>query len=121
MAQKNGNKVKRSAKKSSKKTCKACGHKVTVAKGVKISRAKEKALEKRPGGSNTGRYKGVAPKDFAGKAGGTSRYSYPINTRKRAESALRLAHNAPNPEGIKRAVYKKYPDLKPKKKRSTKK
>lgn len=89
---------------------------VSVAKGKKISRAKEKKLEKRPGGSNTGEYKDVKSSDFAGKAGGTSPYSYPINSKKRAKSALKLAHNAPDPSGIKQAVYKKYPGLKKKKK-----
>lgn len=93
------------AKKSSRK-------KVAVAKGKKISRAKEKKLEKKPGGSNTGKYKNVSSKEFAGKSGGTSPYSYPINTRKRAKAALAYAHNAPNPEGIRKKVYAKYPDLK---------
>ena len=51
----------------------------------------EKTREK-PGGSNAGKYK---------------------NTRKRGESAIKLAHNAPNPDGIKSCVYRKYPDLKP--------
>jgi len=35
---------------------------------------------------------------------------------KRAKSALKLAHNAPRPAGIRAAVYRKYPSLKPKKK-----
>ena len=38
---------------------------VTVAKGVKIPRSKEKKLEKKPGGSNTGEYKSVKPSDYA--------------------------------------------------------
>lgn len=92
---------------------------VTVAKGKKISKAQEKKLEKKPGGSNTGEYKNVKRSDFAGSAGGTSPYSYPINTLARARSALRLAHNAPNPEGIRKAVFKRYPELK--KKRGSKK
>lgn len=90
---------------------------VKVAKGKKISRAQEKKLEKKPGGSNTGSYPNVAKKDFAGKAGGTSPYSYPIPDLKHARSALKLAHNSPNPEGIKQAVYKKYPELRPSKKK----
>ena len=89
--------------------------KVTVAKGVKISRAREKALEKKPGSSNVGEYKNVKPVDFAGAAGGSSKFSYPINTLARGRSALKLAHNAPNPEGIKRKVYAKYPTLRPSK------
>ena len=87
--------------------------KVTVAKGVKVPRGKEKRMEKKPGGSNYGEYKNVKPSDFAGSAGGAPKYSYPINTLARAKSALKLAHNAPKPAGIKRAVYKKYPSLRP--------
>ena len=64
---------------------------------------------KKPGGSNAGKYPGV--KSFAGPAGGAPQGSYPINTRKRAVSALALAHNAPNPAGIRRAVKEKYPGL----------
>jgi len=59
-----------------------------------------------------GEYKNVSKKDFAGTSGGAPRGSYPINTLARAKSALKLAHNAPNPAGIRRAVYKKYPSLK---------
>ena len=65
---------------------------------------------KKPGGSNVGDYKGV--KSFCGPAGGSPEGSYPTNTIERARSALKLAHNAPNPEGIKRCVYRKYPSLK---------
>lgn len=84
---------------------------VTVAKGVKVSRTKEKKMKKKAGSSNVGEYKKVKPSEFAGSAGGASKYSYPINTKKRAKAALAYAHNAPNPSGIKRAVRKKYPSL----------
>lgn len=83
-----------------------------VAKGVKIPTKKERAMEKKPGGSNVGEYKNVKASDFAGPKGGAPKYSYPINTEKRAKAALAYAHNAPNPSGIKAAVYKKYPALK---------
>lgn len=89
--------------------------KVTIAKGVKIPRGKESKLRKKAGGSNVGEYKKVSKKDFAGKSGGAPEGSYPINTLKRARAALAYAHNAPNPGGIRRAVYKKYPQLKGKK------
>jgi len=89
---------------------------VKIAKGVKVSKAKEKAMEKRPGGSNVGEYKSVKKSEFAGPAGGAPMGSYPINTLKRAKSALAYARNAPNPEGIRKAVYKKYPELAPNKK-----
>lgn len=86
--------------------------KVTIGKGMKVSRGTEKKLEKRKGGSNVGEYKTVKKKDFAGPAGGSPKGSYPINTLSRAKSALKLAHNAPDPSGIKSAVYRKYPELK---------
>ena len=86
---------------------------VSVAKDVKIPRSKEAAMEKKPGGSNVGKYKNVKSSEFAGSAGGAPKYSYPINTKERAKSALKLAHNAPNPSGIKRKVYAEYPSLKP--------
>lgn len=97
-------------KKSSKK--------VTIGKGMKIKRGEERKLEKKPGGSNVGSYKTVKKSDFAGTAGGAPKGSYPINTKKRGRAALAYAHNAPNPEGIKSAVYKKYPSLKKNSKKS---
>ena len=116
---KKGSKAKKST--VSKKRAIAGKKKVTVAKGVKITKAKEKKLEKKAGSSNVGEYKKVSPKEFAGAAGGASKYSYPINTRKRAIAALAYARNAPNPEGIRKKVYAKYPDLNPKNKKKGKK
>ena len=72
--------------------------------------AKTKAARKKPGGSNAGKYKGV--KSFCGPKGGAAHGTYPVNTLERGKSALKLAHNAPNPEGIKECVYNKYPQLK---------
>jgi len=86
--------------------------KVEIAKGVKVSRDKEKSMEKKPGGSNVGKYKNVSKGSFAGVSGGAPKGSYPINTLARGKSALKLAHNAPNPAGIKSKVYSKYPSLK---------
>jgi len=86
--------------------------KVTVAKGIKVSRGSEEKMRSKKGSSNAGKYKTVAPKSFAGKAGGASKFSFPINTLARARNALARAHFAPNPAGIKAAVYKKYPSLK---------
>lgn len=85
---------------------------VTVAKGVKVKRGKEEAMRSKKGSSNAGVYKNVKPSDFAGASGGASKFSYPINTLKRARAALAYAHNAPNPEGIRKKVYAKYPELK---------
>jgi hypothetical protein len=65
-------------------------------------------IRKEPGKSNAGKYPDV--KDFAGPDG-----TYPINTIERGRSALKLAHNSPNPEAIKAKVYAKYPELKPEK------
>jgi hypothetical protein len=93
-------------KKQTKKTS------VTVAKGITLPRGKESRLKEKAGSSNTGKYKTVSPKSFAGASGGASRYSFPINTLKRARNALSRAHFAPNQEGIKAKVYKEYPELK---------
>lgn len=90
--------------------------KTSVAKGVKLPRGKLSKIEKKPGSSNAGEYKNVKPADFAGEAGGASKYSFPINTLKRARNALARAHFAPDPLGIRKAVEKKYPSLKKKKK-----
>lgn len=86
--------------------------KVTVAKGVKVARGKEEHEREKAGGSSAGKYKTVAPKEFAGESGGTSKFSFPINTLARARNALARAHYAPHPEGIRAKVYKKYPELK---------
>ena len=89
--------------------------KITVAKGVKVAHGKEEKMRDKKGSSSTGKYKTVAPKDFAGASGGGSKYSFPINTIKRARNALARAHFASNPSGIKAAVYRKYPELKKRK------
>lgn len=89
--------------------------KTTVARGVKLKRGEESKLRERKGSSNTGTYKSVKPSEFAGASGGASKYSYPINTLARAKAALAYAHNAPNPAGIRAAVYRKYPELKKRK------
>lgn len=95
---------------------------VTLAKGVKVTRGTEKKLRAKKGSSNTGKYKHVKPKDFAGAAGGASAYSFPIPDLAHARNALARAHFAPNPEGIRNKVYKMYPQLKKraKKRRSVK-
>ena len=77
-----------------------------MAKKETISEIREK-----PGMSNAGKYKNVKPQDFAGPNG-----TYPINTLKRAKSALKLAHFAANPGNIVKNVLKKYPELDTKKK-----
>lgn len=86
--------------------------KVTVAKGVKVKRGAEEKMRAKKGSSSAGKYKTVAKKDFAGSSGGASKFSFPINSLARARNALARAHYAPNPEGIRAAVYKKYPQLK---------
>lgn len=77
---------------------------------AKLTEREQKARTK-PGGSNVGDYDKVSKGDFCGPAGGAPEGSYPVNTVKRAKSALKLAHNAPNPEGIKKCVLRKYPHL----------
>ena len=78
--------------------------------------AAEKRARKKPGGSNVGEYRRVKASNFAGKAGGAPAGSYPINSIERGRAALRFAHYAPKPQGIRNAVYKKYPSLRPGKK-----
>jgi len=84
---------------------------VKITKNITVTRAKKRKMEEKPGGSNVGEYKRLSKGEFAGPAGGAPQGTYPINTLKRARAALAYAHNAPNPAGIKRAVYKKYPEL----------
>lgn len=86
--------------------------KITVAKGVKVPHGKEEKMRKGKGSSSAGKYKNVKPKDFAGSSGGANKYSFPIPDLAHARNALARAHFAPNPEGIKRKVYAKYPELK---------
>jgi hypothetical protein len=85
---------------------------VTVARGKRVARGKESEMRERKGSSSAGKYKKVAPQEFAGSHGEAARYSFPINTLKRARNALSRAHYSPNPAGIRSAVYKKYPQLK---------
>ena len=94
--------------------------KVVVAKGKEVPIKKAQELKKGAGSSNSGKYKKVKPSEFAGAAGGSSKYSYPINTKARAKSALKLAHYAPDPAGIKAKVVKKFPSLKKANKKSKK-
>jgi len=86
--------------------------KVTVARGVKVPRGTESKMRKKKGSSSAGKYKNVKPSDFAGSAGGANRYSFPIPDLAHARNALARAHFAPNPEGIRRKVYRMYPQLK---------
>lgn len=84
--------------------------KVKIGKGMVVSKEKAAKNRKKPGASNLGKYPNVEKKDFAGSTPGT----FPINSKKRAESALKLAHNDSNPNRVKAKVFKKYPGLKPK-------
>jgi len=86
--------------------------KITVAKGIKVPRGTEEKMRSKKGSSNAGKYKNVAPKDFAGKSGGADKYSFPINDIEHGRNALSRSHFAPNPAGVKEAVYKKFPALK---------
>jgi len=89
--------------------------KITVAKGVKVKRGEEEKMRAKKGSGSAGKYKDVSPKEFAGASGGASKFSYPIDTLSRARNALARAHFAPDPEGIKRKVYRLYPELKKRK------
>ena len=70
--------------------------------------------DEKPGGSNAGKYDS-SEGPFCAPAGGAPKGTYPVGTEKRGKSAIKLAHNAPNPMGIKKCVYRKWPNLKPKK------
>jgi hypothetical protein len=85
--------------------------KITIAKGIKVERGKEEKMREKKGSSNAGKYKDVSPKEFAGAVGGASKFSFPINTLARARNALARAHFAPDPEGIRKKVHAKYPEL----------
>ena len=87
-------------------------------KKTAAAKKKQAAARKKAGGSNAGKYKGV--KAFAGPSGGAPAGTFPINTLARAKSAIKLSANAPRPAGIRAAVYRKYPQLKPKAKRRKK-
>lgn len=87
-----------------------------VKKGTKLTKDYIKEAKTKPGGSNVGNKKFADGKPrkgpYVGPSGGAPKGSFPIPDKKHAKSALSLAHNAPNPSGIKTAVYKKYPTLK---------
>ena len=91
---------------------------ITLKSGGKLSKEYIEKARKKAGGSNVGKKefadgsKRTGP--YAGPSGGAPRGSYPIPTIEKGRSALKLAHNAPNPSGIKAAVYRKYPQLKKK-------
>jgi len=93
---------------------------IKIGKGIKIARGRETKLKKRPGGSNVGKYKKVSKKEFCGPSGGAPEGSYPVNTKKRARSALAYAHNAPNPSGIKACVKRKFKEMGQVKKKNNK-
>ena len=84
---------------------------VKIAKGVTVARGKESKMRKKAGGSNVGKYKNVKKGEFCGPSGGAPAGSFPVNTKKRAKAALSYARHAPNPEGIKKCVYRKVPSL----------
>lgn len=88
---------------------------VKIGNNIKVKPGVEAKLKVKPGGSSVGKYKNVDKKSFAGPKGSAPEGSFPINTKKRGRAALSYANNAPNPEGIKKAVYSKYPALKKKK------
>lgn len=87
-------------------------------KGDKLTKKYIEKARTKPGGSNVGKKKFASGKKrtgpYVGPSGDAPKGSYPIPDKKHAKAALALAHNAPNPEGIKKAVYKKYPEFKKK-------
>jgi len=83
----------------------------------KMGAAEIKAARKQPGGSNVGKKTFASGKPrtgpYAGPSGGSPKGSYPIPDKAHAKAAIKMSGHAPNPAGIKSAVYRKYPDLKP--------
>jgi hypothetical protein len=51
-----------------------------------------------------GRYQNVPKHIFCGPAGGAPQGTFPVNNEKRCRAALSYAHNAPNPDGIRRCA-----------------
>lgn len=83
----------------------------------KMGAAEIKAARKQPGGSNVGKKTFASGKPrtgpYAGPSGGAPKGSYPIPDKVHAKAAIKMSGHAPNPSGIKSAVYRKYPELKP--------
>jgi hypothetical protein len=99
-------------KKEAKKTVQEKEPRTRVAKGVTLPRGKMEEIREKPGSGSAGKYKGISPSKFVGAAGKASKFSFPVDTLARARNALARAHFAPDPEGIKKAVYRKWPELK---------
>jgi hypothetical protein len=77
----------------------------------------EKAAQEKPGGSNVGKDRktstaGEGP--FCGPSGGAPKGSFPVTNKKQAKAAKAYAHNAPNPEGIKKCADRHFPSKKKK-------
>jgi hypothetical protein len=87
----------------------------------KMGSAKIKATRKQPGGSNVGKktFANGKPRTgpYVGPSGGSPKGSYPIPDKAHAKAAIKMSGHAPNPSGIKSAVYNKYPELKPENKK----
>lgn len=83
----------------------------------KMGSAEIKAARKQPGGSNVGKKTFASGKPrtgpYVGPSGGSPKGSYPIPDKAHAKAAIKMSGHAPNPSGIKSAVYNKYPELKP--------
>lgn len=71
-----------------------------------LSDKREDSIEKKPGGSNVKKYDA---KD--GPFAGTQPNTYPIKTMDDAKSALKLAHNDPNPGKVRARVFARFPEL----------
>lgn len=83
-----------------------------IAKGNSLPRGEAAKLRSKPGMGSVGKYKDVAPKNFAGPKG-----TFPIFDKAHARNALARAHYAANPEAIRAKVHAKFPSLGGKKKK----
>lgn len=86
--------------------------KTKVAKNVYKKRGVESKKRKKKGCGSYGKYKGLKPSEFAGRASdGNCAYSFPINTKSRARNALSRSHYASKPSAIRKRVFQAYPSL----------
>lgn len=97
-----------------------CGGKMKAKEtGGRLTKSYIKEARTKAGGSNVGKktFASGEPRKgpYVGPSGGAPKGSYPIPDLAHAKSAIRLSGHAPNPEGIKSAVYRKFPQLKKKK------
>jgi len=56
---------------------------------------------------NTKKYKNLSPLQFCGPEGGDKEGTFPVTSQEECKAALIYAHEAPNPDGIRKCALKK--------------